>query len=211
MSKSTDVSLLTLKIKKKKILPLQFKGVQEVHKMRISLGFAILRQGRILHPLLPEHKTQHSIHQNSREQSYMIPLSFYPLHQLAARQFVDAGTMLFTQVKISSWATLRDSLNILQWWKAHGGAAGWDISLQAGRSWVWLTESFQLRCGLGVNSASNKHEYEDYLLGVQGDECTGLTILLASCADFLEMWEPWGLSRPACSIDGYGKYTINSE
>jgi len=41
--------------------------------------------------------------------------------------------------------------------------------------------------------------------GVQGEKCIGLTILLASFADFLEMWELWGLSRPPCSSDGYGK------
>jgi len=99
MSKSTDVSLLTLK---KKTLPLQFQGVQKVHKMRTSLGSVILRYGRILQLLLPEHMTQQSIHQNSREQSYMIPLSFYPVHQVAARQLVDAGTMLFTWVRIPS-------------------------------------------------------------------------------------------------------------
>jgi len=45
MSNSTDVSLLTLEKKKKKktTLPLQFQGIQKVHKMRRSLGSVILR------------------------------------------------------------------------------------------------------------------------------------------------------------------------
>ena len=36
--------------------------------------------------------------------------------------------------------------------------------------------------------------------GGTGDECIRLTILLVSCADFLEMWEPWGLYRPALGL-----------
>jgi hypothetical protein len=65
MSKSTDVSFLMLKIKT--IQPLQFTGIQKIHKMRSSLSLAIFRKGRILHHLLPEHTTHHTSYQNARE------------------------------------------------------------------------------------------------------------------------------------------------
>jgi len=42
---------------------------------------------------------------------------------------------------------------------------------------------------LGVNSASNRNEYEEYFLGGKGGQCVRLTALLPSCADFLETWE----------------------
>jgi len=43
---------------------------------------------------------------------------------------------------------------------------------------------------LGVDSASNRNEYQEYFLGGKGGRCTGLTTLLPSCADCLEIWEP---------------------
>jgi hypothetical protein len=41
---------------------------------------------------------------------------------------------------------------------------------------------------LGVNSASNRNEYQEYFLGGKGGQCVRLTALLPSCADFLETW-----------------------
>jgi len=43
--------------------------------------------------------------------------------------------------------------------------------------------------GLGLISSSNRNEYQEYFLGGKGGRCLGLTILLLSCADFLEIWE----------------------
>jgi hypothetical protein len=37
---------------------------------------------------------------------------------------------------------------------------------------------------------SNRNEYQEYFLGGKGGRCLGLTTLLSSCADCLEMWEP---------------------
>ena len=55
--------------------------------------------------------------------------------------------------------------------------------------------------GPGVDSDSNRNEYEEYFLVGKGGQCVGLTTLPHSCADCLEIWEleppgtPQGLSR----------------
>jgi hypothetical protein len=43
---------------------------------------------------------------------------------------------------------------------------------------------------LGVDSASNRNEYQEYFLGGKGGRCVELTTLPPSCADCLEIWEP---------------------
>jgi hypothetical protein len=53
-----------------------------------------------------------------------------------------------------------------------------------------LTWSFRPRYVPGVDSASNRNEYQEYFLGGKGGRCVGLTTLLPSCADCLEIWEP---------------------
>ena len=45
-------------------------------------------------------------------------------------------------------------------------------------------------CGPGVDSASNRNEYQEYFLGGKGGRCVGLTTLPPLCADCLEIWEP---------------------
>ena len=53
-----------------------------------------------------------------------------------------------------------------------------------------------------VDSASNRYEYQGYLLCGKGGRCVGLTTLPSSCTDCLEIletstsWDPKGLSRP---------------
>jgi hypothetical protein len=53
-----------------------------------------------------------------------------------------------------------------------------------------LTQSFWSHYVRGVDSASNRHEYQEYFLGSQGGRCVGLTTLPPSCADYPEIWEP---------------------
>jgi len=54
-----------------------------------------------------------------------------------------------------------------------------------------LTLSFRLHHGRGVDSTSNRNEYQEYFLGgCKGGQCVGLTTLPPSCADCLEIWEP---------------------
>jgi len=53
-----------------------------------------------------------------------------------------------------------------------------------------MTYSFRLHYGSGVDSASNRNEYQEYFLGGKGDRCVGLITLPPSCADSLEIWEP---------------------
>jgi len=62
-----------------------------------------------------------------------------------------------------------------------------------------VTQSFWLHCGPGVESASNKNEYQEYILSGKGGRCVGLTTLQTSCAEYLEMWEPQSpLTLRAC-------------
>ena len=53
-----------------------------------------------------------------------------------------------------------------------------------------MVSSFRSYYGPGVHLASNRNEYQEYLLGSKGGRCVGLTTLLSSCADCLEIWEP---------------------
>jgi hypothetical protein len=42
----------------------------------------------------------------------------------------------------------------------------------------------------GVDSASNRNEYQEYFLEGKGGRCVGLTTLPPSCADCHEIWGP---------------------
>ena len=42
----------------------------------------------------------------------------------------------------------------------------------------------------GVDSVSNRNEYQEYFLGGKGGRCLGLTNFPPSCTDCLEIWEP---------------------
>ena len=53
-----------------------------------------------------------------------------------------------------------------------------------------LKQSFRSHYGPGVDSASNRNEYEEYFLGGKGGRCVGLTALAPLRADCLEIWEP---------------------
>ena len=50
-------------------------------------------------------------------------------------------------------------------------------------------KSFRSHYGPGVDSASNRNEYQEYFLGGKGGQGVGLTTLPHSCADCLEIWE----------------------
>ena len=53
-----------------------------------------------------------------------------------------------------------------------------------------LTQSFRPHHGPGVDSASNRNEYQEYFLGGKGGRCVELKTLPLSCVDCLEIWEP---------------------
>jgi hypothetical protein len=53
-----------------------------------------------------------------------------------------------------------------------------------------LTQSFRPHYGLGVDSTSIRNVYQEYFLRGKGGLCVGLTTLLPSCADCLEIWVP---------------------
>jgi len=52
--------------------------------------------------------------------------------------------------------------------------------------------------GPGVDSVSNRNEYQEYFLGGEGGRCVGLTFLPPSCVGCFEIWEPQpsGILRP---------------
>jgi len=59
------------------------------------------------------------------------------------------------------------------------------------RHWNFpFMSSFRPDYGPGVDSASNRNEYQEYFLGGKGGRCVGLTTLTPSCAKCLEIWEP---------------------
>ena len=48
-----------------------------------------------------------------------------------------------------------------------------------------LTSSFQPHYGPGVDSAEDRNEYQEYLLGCKSGHCIGMTTLSPSCANCL--------------------------
>ena len=56
--------------------------------------------------------------------------------------------------------------------------------------WCHRNFSFWLHYGPGIDSASNRNEYQEYFLEGKGGLCVGLTNLPSSCADCLEIWDP---------------------
>ena len=68
-------------------------------------------------------------------------------------------------------------------------------------------KSFRSHYGPGVDSVSNRNEYQEHFLGVKGSRCVRLTILAASCAVFtksgnLNFLEPSG-SLQACNGNAF--------
>ena len=65
---------------------------------------------------------------------------------------------------------------------------------------IFMDIIFRPHYGPGVDSASNRNEYQEYCQRGKGGRCVGLTTLPPSCADCLEIWEPQGLSRPVMGL-----------
>jgi hypothetical protein len=89
--------------------------------------------------------------------------------------------------------------------------AGWGIVLQARKSRVWFPIRplglftdliLPLHYDLGVNSDSNRNEYQGYLWGGKGGQGVGLTTFPPTWVECLEnlavstSWSPKGLFRP---------------
>ena len=47
-----------------------------------------------------------------------------------------------------------------------------------------------MQYGHGINSASNRNEYQEYFLGVKEGQCVGLKTLPPVCVKCLDIWEP---------------------
>jgi hypothetical protein len=73
-----------------------------------------------------------------------------------------------------------------------------------------LTSPFRTHYGPGVDSASNRNEYQEYFLADKGGRCVGLTTLPPSCADFLESGS-LNLLKPSGSVqacNGIANFTV---
>jgi hypothetical protein len=80
-----------------------------------------------------------------------------------------------------------------------GGAVGWGTAIQAVRLRIrfpMVSLEFFIDIILPAaqwpwgNTASNRNKYQEYFMGGKGGRCVGLTTLLLSCVDYLEIWEP---------------------
>ena len=69
----------------------------------------------------------------------------------------------------------------------------------------WNFSSFRPHYGPGVDSASDRKEYQEYFLrgGGKGGRCVGLTTLPHPCADCHEIWEPQPPGTLRASPDMY--------
>jgi hypothetical protein len=67
-----------------------------------------------------------------------------------------------------------------------------------------LTQSFRSHYGPGVDSVSNRNEYQEYSLVGKAGLCLRPTTLPPSCADYLEIWQPQphGIPR-ACTGNAF--------
>jgi hypothetical protein len=63
-------------------------------------------------------------------------------------------------------------------------------SIPDGVTGIFQSQSFLPHYGPGVDSVSNRNEYQGYFLGGNGGRCVGLTTLPPSCVECLEIWEP---------------------
>jgi len=96
--------------------------------------------------------------------------------------------MIFDSSDVSPyWSVIKPSLHTFMGPRAFDSRwYHWNFSLTA----------FWSHYGPGVDSASNRNEYQDYFLGGEGSRCARLTNFPPSCADCLEIWE--SLNFVAC-------------
>jgi len=79
-------------------------------------------------------------------------------------------------------------------------------SIPAGVSGFFIDiKSFRSHYGTGVDSASNRNEYQEYFLGGKGGRCVRLTtylhpVPLSWNLRTLTSWNPLGLSRPVMGV-----------
>jgi hypothetical protein len=96
-------------------------------------------------------------------------------------------------------------------WGSRGSVVGWGTMLQAGRSRVrvpmrWNSSSFQPHYGAGVDSASNRNEYQEDSWGVKRGRRVRLSNLppsvswLSRRCRSLDLSHPYGPSRPVTGI-----------
>jgi len=139
--------------------------------------------------------------QQSQVRLFYSCILFFMERELYIHWDVETTLCLFMYLYTVEWNMWR---TYERWWitgwlpvrqRVCGGAVGWDTVLQVGTSRVPFPfrslGSILTHYGPGVDSASNKNEYQEYLLGGKSGRCIGPTTLPASCADFLEILGDW--------------------
>jgi len=106
--------------------------------------------------------------------------------------FIRAGTIQQSDCTIPKDSLPRDFNNYLFNSKINtlvnsNSASHWHIS---NCDYNRILRIFVNQNGSGVDSASNRNDYQDYFLGVESSRCVELTNVPSSCADCLEKWEP---------------------
>ena len=109
--------------------------------------------------------------------------------------------MLTSLVVLWMWSETPRNWRINSWFLGHAVAQLFEAVLYKpeGRGfysrcchWNFLLISGRImpHYGPGVDSASNRNEYQEYFLGGKGCRCLGLTTLPPSCAFCLKTCEP---------------------
>ena len=116
-------------------------------------------------------------------------------------KWMSFGAFLFSQQGLRYWWHCSHvQISQKTWMGARGGTVGWGTALQARRSWVrllmvslgifrWQNPSSRTTT-LGLTQPLIEMSARKISREVKGGQCVGLTTLLPSFADCLEIWEP---------------------
>jgi hypothetical protein len=100
-----------------------------------------------------------------------------------------------------SWFNYSYFMSSFHYWGARGSVVGWGTMLQARRSQVrvpmrWNFSSFQPHYGPGVDSASNRNEYQEPSWGAKSGRRVRLTTLWPSVSRFSRYCGTLNVSQP---------------
>jgi hypothetical protein len=65
-----------------------------------------------------------------------------------------------------------------------------EVVSSSSNAWFISSGTFRPHYDPGVDSTSNRNNYQEYFLRGKGSRCVVLATLSASCADCLEIWDP---------------------
>jgi hypothetical protein len=141
---------------------------------------------------LSTHQFQHVQTKQTNLQTSLIPHAMQskpePRHMANLRPHISQYNVRDITTRYSTWQRGHAVAQLVEALRNKPEGSGFDS-----RWCHWnfsLTYSFRSHSGPGIDSASNRNEYQEYFLGGKGGRCVGLITLPPSCADCLEIWEP---------------------